>query len=155
MRNHAVDPARVYVAGLSAGGAAAAVLGATYPDLYAAIGVHSGLACGVARDVASAFAAMRQGGPAAAVSRAGPRRVMPTIVFHGDRDTTVSPINGDQVIAQSKAGADLRMSMSRRQSEGGTAYTRIVQADEDGRPPPRAVGASWGRPRLVGREPGG
>ena len=122
------------MAGLSAGGAAAAVMGATYPDLYAAIGVHSGLACGVARDVASAFAAMRQGGPAAAVSRAGPRRVMPTIVFHGDRDTTVSPINGDQVIAQSKAGADLRMSMSHRRSEGGTAYTRIVQADEDGRP---------------------
>src|SRR4051812_9503238 len=133
MRDHAVDPERVYVAGLSAGGAAAAVMGATYPDLYAAIGVHSGLACGVAQDLPSALAAMRQGGSAGA-SRNGTRRPVPTIVFHGDRDTTVSPVKGDQVIAQSKAGADLRTAVSRGQAEGGTAYTRTVQADEGGRP---------------------
>src|SRR3954452_1948482 len=134
MWDHAVDPERVYVAGLSAGGAAAAVMGPTYPDLYVEIGVHSGLACGVAQDLPSALAAMRQRGPPASASLNGSRRPVPTIVFHGDRDTTVSPVNGDQVIAKAKAGADLRTSVSRGQSEGGTAYTRTVQEREGGRP---------------------
>jgi poly(hydroxyalkanoate) depolymerase family esterase len=133
MRDFRVQPERVYIAGLSAGGAAAAIMGATYPDLYAAIGVHSGLACGAASDIPSAFAAMRQGRSdlVRAAGRVG--RAVPTIVFHGDRDTTVNPVNGDQVIAQSKAAADLRTTVTTGEASGGIRYTCTVQTDENGR----------------------
>ena len=131
MRDFSVEPGRVYVAGLSAGGAAAAIMGSAYPDLYAAVGVHSGLACGAARDMPSAFAAMRQGG---APHHSGAKQLVPTIVFHGDRDTTVNPVNGDQVIAQSKAGSDLRTTVSRGQAPGGISYTRTVACDDSGHP---------------------
>jgi poly(hydroxyalkanoate) depolymerase family esterase len=131
MRDFPVEPGRVYVAGLSAGGAAAAIMGSAYPDLYAAVGVHSGLACGAARDMPSAFAAMRQGG---APHHSGAGQPVPTIVFHGDRDMTVNPVNGDQVIAQSKAGSDLRSTVSRGQAPGGISYTRTVECDESGHP---------------------
>jgi poly(hydroxyalkanoate) depolymerase family esterase len=134
MRDFSVRSECVYVAGLSAGGAAAAIMGSTYPDLYAAIGVHSGLACGAASDIPSAFAAMRQGGsiPGRTHRRSGTS--VPTIVFHGDGDTTVHPVNGDQVIAHSKTAADLRTSVSRGETAGGISYTRTVQSDESGRP---------------------
>jgi poly(hydroxyalkanoate) depolymerase family esterase len=131
MRDFAVESRRVYVAGLSAGGAAAAIMGSAYPELYAAVGVHSGLACGAARDMPSAFAAMRQGG---APHQSGAKQPMPTIVFHGDRDTTVNPVNGDQVIAQSKAGSDLRSTVSHGQVPGGMRFARTVECDESGRP---------------------
>jgi poly(hydroxyalkanoate) depolymerase family esterase len=133
MRDFRVEPGRVYIAGLSAGGAAAAIMGSTYPDLYAAIGVHSGLACGAASDIPSAFAAMRQGRSdlARAPGRVG--RAVPTIVFHGDRDTTVNPVNGDQVIAQSKAVASLRTTVTTGEASGGIRYTCTVQADGNGR----------------------
>jgi poly(3-hydroxybutyrate) depolymerase len=131
MRDFLVEPGRVYIAGLSAGGAAAAIMGSTYPDLYAAIGVHSGLACGAATDIPSAFDAMRHG----LSSRVDePACAFPTIVFHGDRDMIVNPVNGDQVIAQSKAAANLRITVTHGEAPGGMSYTRTVQADESGRP---------------------
>jgi poly(hydroxyalkanoate) depolymerase family esterase len=133
IQDFAVDRERVYIAGLSAGGAAAAIMGSTYSDLYAAIGVHSGLACGSAKDMPSAFAAMRQGGSNGLSSRPG-STALPTIVFHGDRDTTVNPVNGDQVIAQSKAAADFRGTVSRGETPSGIRYTCTIQADESGRP---------------------
>jgi poly(hydroxyalkanoate) depolymerase family esterase len=131
MLDHAVDPRRVHVAGLSAGGATAAVVGAAYPELYASIGVHSGLACGAARDLPSALAAMREGAPALG-------RVpgfVPTIVFHGDRDTTVHPRNGDQVAAQFLASSPdgLRRSGRQGQVSGGHAYSVSLHADAGGR----------------------
>jgi poly(hydroxyalkanoate) depolymerase family esterase len=131
MRDFSVEAERVYVAGLSAGGAAAAIMGATYPDLYAAVGVHSGLACGAARDMSSAFAAMRQGG---ALHHRTASKPTATIVFHGDRDTTVNPVNGEQVIAQSKAGSDPETTVSRGRAPGGISYTRTIACDETGHP---------------------
>ena len=139
MRDCPVDPRRVYVAGLSAGAAAALIMGAAYPDLYAAIGVHSGLAPGAAVDLPSAFVAMRQGGLAAsgesgdmsAIPGDGP--AVPTIVFHGDRDITVHPSNGDHIIEQSKRTTRTQKRVYRGWVQGGHAYTRTIHADANGR----------------------
>jgi poly(hydroxyalkanoate) depolymerase family esterase len=133
MRDYSVDPKRVYVGGLSAGAAAAAIMGATYNDLYAAIGVHSGLAFGAATDMPSAFAAMRQGaGPGRRViSDGGPP--VPTIVFHGDRDITVHPNNGDQILEQSIRTTSTQMQVHRGQVAGGHAYTRTIHTGASGR----------------------
>jgi poly(hydroxyalkanoate) depolymerase family esterase len=130
MREFTVDETRVYVAGLSAGGAAAAIMGATHPDLYAAIGVHSGLMCGAANDLPSALNAMRQGGPAV---RNDAGATVPTIVFHGDRDSTVHAINGEQVMAQARAGSAHATHVIHGE-EASVSYTQTVEADETGRP---------------------
>ena len=130
-KDYAIARSQIYVAGLSAGGAAAAIIGAAYPDIFAAVGVHSGLACGAASDIPSAFSAMRQG--AKRYRQAGPSRPVPTIVFHGDRDTTVNPVNGNQVIAQAKAGADLTHTVFSGQSRGGIKYTCVSDKDKGGR----------------------
>jgi poly(hydroxyalkanoate) depolymerase family esterase len=134
MRDYAVDPRRVYIAGLSAGGAAASVMGNTYPDLYAAVGVHSGLACGAARDMKSAFAAMQHGSPGAPATRH-----VPVIVFHGDRDTTVNPRNGDAVAAQAARGESLRTHTREGHVPGGHRYTRNVRTGAAG----QAVIEQW------------
>ena len=140
MRDYNVDPAAVYVAGLSAGGAAAAIMAAAYPDLYAAVGVHSGLACGAATDIPSAFAAMRQGRagtrrrPSGRAMASETGRTVPTIVFHADRDTTVHPSNGEYVLAQAGAPAgDLRTTVEHGQvPNGGRTFTRILHANDRG-----------------------
>ncbi|KQQ14222.1 esterase [Methylobacterium sp. Leaf123] len=130
IREFSADPRRVYVAGLSAGGAAAAIMAATYPDLFAAIGVHSGLPYGAAKDMPSAFAAMNGGGTAQPL---GTRASVPTIVFHGDADRTVNASNGDRIIAQAKPEGVLGTAVTRGESPGGMAYTRSVQSDPSGR----------------------
>jgi poly(hydroxyalkanoate) depolymerase family esterase len=128
--DHNVDPERVYIAGLSAGGAAAAIMAGTYPDLYAAAGVHSGLPAGAARDLPSAFDAMRMG----ATVKVRNTRLIPTIVFHGDQDHIVHPSNGDAVVAQLLAtAAGSRQTLEHGRVPGGKAYTRAIYADPEGR----------------------
>jgi poly(3-hydroxybutyrate) depolymerase len=131
MRTYAVDASRVSIAGFSAGGAMAAVMAATYPDLYAAVAVHSGLPSGAAHDLPSAFTAMRTG-PTQSTGRLG--RAVPLIVFHGDRDPVVNPVNGDRLIAEGLrvAGPGTLKSTSRGQVRNGHPYTRTVYTTADG-----------------------
>src|SRR3954453_12226804 len=130
MSDFAVDPARVYIAGLSAGGAAASIMGSAYADLYAAVGIHSGLAAGVAQDMPSAFAAMQHGGRVRQVASGMP--IVPTIVFHGDQDRTVNPQNAELILAQAAAGIELEKRVERDRVPGGHAYTRTRYIDRAG-----------------------
>ena len=133
MADYAVDSQRVYVAGLSAGGAMAAVLGMTYPELFAAIGVHSGLPCGAATDTMSAFAVMKRGGSHKAVQISA--KPVPTIVFHGDRDRTVNPANADDVLEQfDLTGASAQYETTSEKTSTGTGYSKSVHANVDGVP---------------------
>jgi len=124
MTQHSIDPRRVYVAGLSAGGAMAAILAAAYPDLYAAVGVHSGLAAGAAGDLPSALSAMKAGRPGNTATVQG----VPTIVFHGDADSTVHPANGEHVVKAS-AGAACTVQTHRMPQGDSRASTKSIYTD--------------------------
>jgi poly(hydroxyalkanoate) depolymerase family esterase len=146
-----VADGRVYVAGMSAGGAMAAIMAEAYPDLYAAVGVHSGLAPGAAHDMPSAFAAMHQGGSAtprrdipAATATGQSARIVPAIVFHGDCDKTVHPRNADHLLEhyctakttgsrEEAGGSKPRGTVRQGQVPGGHAYTRASYRDTGGR----------------------
>lgn len=142
--DHAVDPARVYVAGLSAGAAMAVILGTTYPDLFAAVGAHSGLPYRAASDVPTAFAAMggthalREASAAthASATEEARMRVTPLIVFHGDVDRTVASANGEALVKQTLGAASELLPESRTTETGarGRAYTRSVYTTALGEP---------------------
>jgi poly(hydroxyalkanoate) depolymerase family esterase len=128
LRNQPVDPARVYIAGLSAGGAAAAIVAAAYPDLFSAVGVHSGLPVGAANDIPHAFAAMHSGAVGTPHARA-----VPTIVIHGMSDSTVHPRNGKAVVAQTLQAFDgLKATTRKGVSAGGKSFRQTSHANGAG-----------------------
>jgi poly(hydroxyalkanoate) depolymerase family esterase len=131
-----LDRSRTFVAGLSAGGAMAAVMAETYPDLYSAAGIHSGLAYGSANDVMSAFSAMRgDGALASSPKRRANGHRLRVIVFQGSADLTVHPSNADRIVAAatpSGAGCAVRKESGR--SASGRAYTRTIVTDPAGGP---------------------
>ncbi|TPE48951.1 extracellular catalytic domain type 1 short-chain-length polyhydroxyalkanoate depolymerase [Amaricoccus solimangrovi] len=130
LRDHPVDPARVYIAGLSAGGSAAHVIAGAYPDLFAAAGVHSGVPAGAAHNAASAFLAMRHGAPGDR-----PAAAVPTIIFHGAADAVVHPRNGRFVEARTLA---VHPRLARVEKTGRTAggrdYRVTIHRAANGKP---------------------
>jgi len=135
-----VDRARVFAAGLSAGGAMAAILGEAYPDRFAAVAVHSGLPVGVAHDMSSAMAAMRSSNGRAPRPAPIGRAQSRCIVLHGDADATVNPGHGDAIVQGARAGLGRPSGeVANGASAGGRAYTRSVTRDDEG----RAVLEQW------------
>lgn len=128
-QSHGVDPAHVYVAGLSAGGAMAAILATTHPDVFTAAGVHSGLAAGAARDLPGALAAMQGKGPVGVASANASNVRM--IVFHGDADATVHASNGDHVAHAHRSGSS--GDEQTRLDSGGRSCTRRIHKDGSGK----------------------
>ena len=122
-RTHGVDPKRVYIAGLSAGGAMAAVVAAAYPDVFAAVGVHSGLPVGAANNLTQALTAMKRG---SSTAPGHPDTTVPTIVFHGDQDRTVHHVNGQALVAAAAVAADCTVQTQTGESRFGKKFTRSV-----------------------------
>jgi poly(hydroxyalkanoate) depolymerase family esterase len=161
VNEHGIDPERVFIAGLSAGGAMAAVVAAGYPEIFAAVGVHSGLPPGIAENLPEALAAMKgdaaPGARVAGITRVGRmpggapvHTPVPTIVFHGDQDGTVHPRNAGLVveamlggsITATRQGSPHSVRNSRVEygmSVHGRRYTRTIYVGDDG----EAVAEHW------------
>lgn len=175
IRARGIDSERVYIAGLSAGGAMAALVAAAYPETFAAVGVHSGLPPGAARSLPEGLAAMRGGTGGRALPAGVPVRMrskgsppspaalpVPAIVFHGDHDQTVHPINGEQVVAAvlaSRVGAaastDRRPVIEQGVSTHGRRYTRSTHRSDTGQPIAEhwlvhGAGHAWSGGRTAG-----
>ena len=138
IEEYPVNEREVFIAGLSAGGAMAVIVGTLYPELFAAVGVHSGLPFASAQDLPSALSAMR-GGAMPNPKRQAPEGGVPIIVFHGDRDTTVNLRNGEEVIAQAVRGQDAKADSFDGSVPNGHRYTRTTHSQADGSP----LGEYW------------
>ena len=152
MKQHGIDPRRVYIAGLSAGGAMSAIVAAAYPEIFAAVGVHSGLPSGAASSMQEAMSVMQSGvtGQGFAVmgrsvsSEAAsklPLHSVPTIVFHGDEDRTVHSRNGEQVIAAllDSTLSTVHPKVEQGVSPQGRRYTRSIHHGDKG----QAIAEHW------------
>ena len=128
------DATRVYAACLSAGGAAAAIMADAYPDVFAAIGVHSGIACGAARDLPSALSAMKNGKQGGRTRHAGATaQFVPVITFHGDRDTTVGEVNARDIVEAATAATTVKDPVTvETGSANGRTYARASTRDAKG-----------------------
>ncbi|HEY3622815.1 MAG TPA: PHB depolymerase family esterase [Roseiarcus sp.] len=125
---------RIFAAGLSAGGAMAEILGAAYPDVFDAVGIHSGLPYKSAGDVPSAFAAMKGTAAFDPAPPAASDRRSRKIIFHGLADGTVNPVNGERILDEVERGeTSLTRSDLDWPIEGGRV-TRTALKDADGRP---------------------
>ena len=148
MKRYRVDPARVYVAGMSAGGAMACVLANRYGSMFAACAVHSGLRYRAASSPGTAVAAMRRGSPNSALEAARQSTLasqpsaafVPTLVIHGDRDETVNRINADQIIEQTRTLAEYEsvpprplIEIAERRVAGSHRAYRLRDYARDGR----------------------
>ena len=154
--SHEIDLDRIYVAGVSAGGAMAVIAAATYPDLFAGVAVCAGAEFKAAGSVSAGLAVMQHGGPDPAqqgqaafeamkpgLARRATRR-MPVIVFHGSADKRVVPVNAEQIIAQwsttnallASQNGDSGFALSERiidcQVQGGYPYRQRVYTDQTG-----------------------
>ncbi|MDY7540392.1 PHB depolymerase family esterase [Undibacterium sp. 5I1] len=142
IHDYPVDTTRVYIAGLSAGGAMAVTVATLYPDIYAAVGVHSGLPYASANNIPSALSAMRQGSYRAKYQQVEEsiQTTIPIIVFHGDKDRTVNANNGDHLIKQNIAAQDVEIdpespqniSIQTGKTHGGYTYSTTCYHDSEG-----------------------
>jgi poly(hydroxyalkanoate) depolymerase family esterase len=137
-RRRRIDPRRVYLVGMSAGGAMACLLAVRHSRLFAACAIHSGVMYGVASSPMQAVSVMQSGASPASIDKARrllhevgePEVTVPTLVIHGDRDATVNPLNADQIIVQLKERTEfidpsmgkLLASGERLIDDGGRAY---------------------------------
>ena len=134
MNDYSIDARRVFIAGISAGGAMALTTAYAYPELFAAAGIHSGIAYGAVASVADALTAMRSGAPdpsalsAAVVKGMGSARHFPAIIFQGKADKSVNYVNSSQIVAQlSGSHKPLLTKLSERAGESnGYRFTRVV-----------------------------
>ena len=139
MASHAVDPARVYVAGVSAGAAMAVNTAAAYPELYAAVAAHSGIAYRAAQTVPAALSVMKSGAAdpdaLAGMLKAalGPHRPA-LIAIHGGADVVVVPANSRQLAAQWAGALGLGPAAESTSTEDGASFARTVYDDAGGAP---------------------